>query len=46
MFGLRLGELLVIVAIAVVAILLIAGQAVVLDAVTTVLFRLVRRRWR
>ena len=31
---------------ALVAILLIAGQAVVLDAVTTVLFRLVRRRWR
>jgi len=31
---------------AVVAILLIAGQAVVLDAVTTVLFRLPRRRWR
>ena len=31
---------------AVVAILLIAGQAVVLDAVTTVLFRLVRGRWR
>jgi uncharacterized membrane protein len=31
---------------AVVAILLIAGQAVVLDAVTTVLFRLLRRRWR
>ena len=29
-----------------VAILLIAGQAVVLDAVTTVLFRLLRRRWR
>ena len=29
-----------------VAILLIAGQAVVLDAVTTVLFRLVRGRWR
>ncbi|HEX3420308.1 MAG TPA: hypothetical protein VHT01_03685 [Candidatus Udaeobacter sp.] len=27
-------------------ILLIAGQAVVLDAVTTVLFRLLRRRWR
>ena len=31
---------------AIVAILLIAVQAVVLDAVTTVLFRLVRRRWR
>ena len=31
---------------AVVAILLIAGQAVVLDAVTTVLFKLLRRRWR
>ena len=31
---------------AVVAILLIAGQAVVLDAVTTVLFRLLRRRWK
>ena len=31
---------------AVVAILLIAGQAVVLDAVTTILFRLVRGRWR
>jgi uncharacterized membrane protein len=31
---------------AVVAILLIAGQAVVLDAVTTALFRLLRRRWR
>ena len=29
-----------------VCILLIAGQAVVLDAVTTVLFRLLRRRWR
>jgi hypothetical protein len=29
-----------------VAILLIAGQAVVLDAVATVLFRLVRGRWR
>ena len=28
------------------AILLIAAQAVVLDAVTTVLFRLLRRRWR
>jgi hypothetical protein len=27
-------------------ILLIAGQAVVLDAVTTVLFRLLRRGWR
>ncbi len=31
---------------AVVALLLIAGQAVVLDALTTVLFRLLRRRWR
>jgi hypothetical protein len=31
---------------ALVALLLIAGQAVVLDAVTTVLFRLLRRRWR
>ena len=31
---------------AVVAILLIAGQAVALDAVTTLLFRLLRRRWR
>ena len=31
---------------AVVALLLIAGQAVVLDAVTTVLFRLLRRRWK
>ena len=31
---------------AVTAILLIAGQAVVLDALTTVLFRLLRRRWR
>ena len=31
---------------AVVALLLIAGQAVVLDAVTTVLFRILRRRWR
>jgi hypothetical protein len=31
---------------AVVAILLIAGQAVILDALTTVLFRLLRRRWR
>ena len=31
---------------AVVAILLIAGQAVVLDAVTKVLFKLLRRRWR
>ena len=30
----------------VVALLLIAGQAVVLDALTTVLFRLLRRRWR
>jgi hypothetical protein len=31
---------------AVVALLLIAGQAVALDAVTTVLFRFLRRRWR
>jgi ABC-type enterochelin transport system permease subunit len=31
---------------AVVAILLIAGQAVALDAVTTLLFRFLRRRWR
>ena len=31
---------------AVVAILLIAGQAVVLDAITTLLFRILRRRWR
>ena len=31
---------------AVVAILLIAGQAAALDAVTTGLFRLLRRRWR
>ena len=31
---------------AVVALLLIAGQAVVLDALTTVLFRSLRRRWR
>jgi hypothetical protein len=31
---------------AVVAILLVSGQAVVLDAVTTVLFRLLRHRWR
>jgi uncharacterized membrane protein len=31
---------------ALVALLLIAGQAVVLDAVTTVLFRIVRGRWR
>jgi uncharacterized membrane protein len=31
---------------ALVALLLIAGQAVVLDAVTTVLFRVVRGRWR
>ena len=28
------------------SILLIAGQAILLDAVTTVLFRLLRRRWR
>jgi uncharacterized membrane protein len=31
---------------AVVALLLIAGQAVVLDAVTTLLLRFLRRRWR
>ena len=31
---------------AVVALLLIAGQAVVLDAIATLLFRLVRGRWR
>ena len=31
---------------AVVAILLIAGQAVVLDAITTLLFRILRRRGR
>jgi len=31
---------------AVVALLLIAGQAVVLDALTTVLFRFLRRYWR
>jgi hypothetical protein len=31
---------------AVVAILLIAAQAVVLDAVATLLFRFLRRRWR
>jgi hypothetical protein len=31
---------------AVVAILLIAGQAVVLDALTRVLFRFLRNRWR
>jgi hypothetical protein len=31
---------------AVVAILLIAVQAIVLDALTTVLFRILRRRWR
>ena len=31
---------------AVVAILLIAGQAVVLDALATLLFRILRRRWR
>jgi hypothetical protein len=30
----------------VVALLLIAGQAVALDAVTTLLFRLLRGRWR
>jgi hypothetical protein len=31
---------------AVVALLLIAGQAVALDTVTTLLFRLLRGRWR
>ena len=31
---------------AVVAILLIAGQAVLLDALTTLLFRVLRRYWR
>ena len=31
---------------AVVSLLLIAGQAVALDAVTTLLFRLLRGRWR
>ena len=31
---------------AVLAILLIAGQAVVLDALSTLLFRILRRRWR
>jgi uncharacterized membrane protein len=31
---------------AVVALLLIAGQAIVLDALTTLLFRLLRRWWR
>jgi hypothetical protein len=31
---------------AAVAILLIAGQAVVLDTVTTLLFRILRGRWR
>ena len=31
---------------AVVALLLIIGQAVVLDALTTVLFRILRNRWR
>jgi hypothetical protein len=31
---------------ALVALLLIAGQAVVLDAISTVLFRLLRRHWR
>jgi len=31
---------------ALVAVLLIAGQAVALDAVTTLLFRFLRRRWR
>lgn len=28
------------------AVLLIAGQAIVLDAITTLLFRLLRRLWR
>ena len=31
---------------AVVALLLIVGQAIVLDALTALLFRLLRRRWR
>ena len=31
---------------AVVALLLIAGQAIVLDALTTILLRFLRRRWR
>jgi NADH:ubiquinone oxidoreductase subunit 6 (subunit J) len=31
---------------ATVSLLLIAGQAIVLDAVTTLLFRLLRGRWR
>ena len=31
---------------ALVAILLIAGQAIVLDGITTVLFRLLRGRWK
>jgi len=31
---------------AVVALLLIVGQAIVLDALTTLLFRILRRRWR
>ena len=31
---------------AVVALLLIVGQAIVLDALTACLFRLLRRRWR
>jgi hypothetical protein len=31
---------------AVVALLLIAGQAIALDAVTTLLFRLLRSRWK
>jgi hypothetical protein len=31
---------------AIVALLLIAGQAVALDALTTLLFRLLRGRWR
>ena len=31
---------------AVVALLLIVGQAIVLDALTSLLFRILRRRWR
>ncbi|PYK43353.1 MAG: hypothetical protein DME53_12670 [Verrucomicrobia bacterium] len=31
---------------AVVALLLIVGQAIVLDALTALLFRILRRRWR
>jgi uncharacterized membrane protein len=31
---------------AVIALLLIAGQAVILDAVTSLLFRFLRRRWK